>query len=45
MTKNYDVTDVCEVGDAGTTIRDKDVMDYDELGQPGGVARENLAEE
>lgn len=45
MTDNYEVIDILEVGDAGATIRDKDITEFDELGQPSGVARENLADE
>ena len=41
---NYEVVDLFEVGNAGSTIMEKSTFDLDEIGEPQGVRSEGLDE-
>ena len=41
---NYEVVDLFEVGNAGTTIMEKGATEFDELVEPSGVPAEALDE-
>lgn len=41
---NYEVVDLFEVGNAGTTIMEKGTTDFDELVEPFGLPQEALDE-
>jgi len=45
MTSNYEVSDLFEVGSAGSTIQEKGATDFDELIEPQGVPAEALEDE
>jgi len=41
---NYEVVDLFEVGNAGSTIMDKGTTDFDEVADPSGLPAEALEE-